>query len=342
MRPPNTNPAPLAGGNGADEDDQGSNRIKRDDKPRACVGQLVGHYGHPRRGAISASGGQPFSEPSASMVLDARALTKMLGGRWCGTYGLTHCPAHSDHNPSLSICDGKQEPIVNCFAGCHWKDVKTALARRGLLRRFPPVRNSTGKITRTRRVPNPGTDQVRRVQSAVKIWAESIPLPGTLGEHYFKHLRNLDMEVLGDCAHAIRWHERISAVVGLMTDPITGKPCGVHRTFLNRDGRKLTRKMLGIQGVIHLSADAEVSFGLGIVEGIEDGLAVLLCGWHPVWVATSAGAISRLPVLSGVDALTIFADGDSAGMKAAAACASRWRYAGREANVLLPFRGGTS
>ena len=86
--------------------------------------------------------------------------------------------------------------------------------------------------------------------------------------------------------------------------------------------------MLGPQGVVRLSPDVAVTTGLGVSEGIEDGIAVMLSAWQPVWAATSAGAISKLPVLAGVQALTIFADADAAGLHAAETCRDRWRAAG--------------
>jgi len=119
-------------------------------------------------------------------------------------------------------------------------------------------------------------------------------------------------------------------------DAVTNEPVGVHRTFLNPDGTKRERKMLGRQGVIRLSPDEEVTLGLGICEGIEDGLAVLLSGWAPIWCATSAGAIERFPILSGIGCLTIHADYDNIGISAAQICADRWIAAGRDAFVSCP------
>ena len=60
--------------------------------------------------------------------------------------------------------------------------------------------------------------------------------------------------------------------------------------------------------VIRLIPNEEVTHGLGICEGIEDGLAVLLSGWSPVWAAASAGAISRFPVLPGIREPNHFSD----------------------------------
>ena len=164
-----------------------------------------------------------------------------------------------------------------------------------------------------------------------------MPLAGTLAERYFVQHRTLGVRLL-DLDHCLRWHAKIRAVVALMTDPVSNEPTGIHRTFLDGDGAKLERKMLGRQGVVRLSPDDEVAMGLGITEGIEDGLAVLLSGWAPVWAATSAGAIARFPVLDGIEALTIFADADAPGIKAANACSARWRSAGLDACVAAPWR----
>jgi putative DNA primase/helicase len=145
------------------------------------------------------------------------------------------------------------------------------------------------------------------------------------------HIGTLDLD------HALRWHEGIGAVVALMTDATTNEPCGVHRTFLNADGTKRERKMLGKQGMIRLSNE-EVTLGLGLVEGIEKGVAALLHPWSPIWCLTSAGGIERFPVLSGIESLTIWSDGDESGMKGARACFQRWTGAGLEARILSPRR----
>jgi hypothetical protein len=97
--------------------------------------------------------------------------------------------------------------------------------------------------------------------------------------------------------------------------------------------------MLGRQGVIRLSPDDDVTLGLGICEGIEDGLAILFSGWRPIWVATSAGAIAKFPVLPAIESLTIFADADAAGTSAAHTCALTWGSAGREVVVEDPVHG---
>ena len=143
-----------------------------------------------------------------------------------------------------------------------------------------------------------------------------------------------------------RGSERWPAMLALMTDPATGKPCGVHRTFLARDGSGKApgpmpaKMMCGGAGVVRLVPDADVTMGLGIAEGIETALSVMQgYGWRPVWAATSAGMIRTFPTLPGIECLTIFADADGAGMDAAEACGKRWISAGRDARICTPPAG---
>jgi putative DNA primase/helicase len=181
---------------------------------------------------------------------------------------------------------------------------------------------------------------------AERIWGEAVPPSGTLVESYLRG-RGLALPV----GAPLRFHpacprgaERLPAMLALMTDPVTGAVCGVHRTFLTAGGGKAAegpngeppKMMAGRAGIVRLVPDDYVGSGLGLAEGIETALAVEQgFGWRPVWAATSAGAIRTFPVLSGVECLTIFADADDggAGRSAADACAARWADAGREARI---------
>jgi putative DNA primase/helicase len=69
----------------------------------------------------------------------ARELARTLGARKMGAGYVARCPAHDDHNPSLSFRDGERGVLLlKCFAGCDWHDVLAALRRRGLLDERPP------------------------------------------------------------------------------------------------------------------------------------------------------------------------------------------------------------
>jgi hypothetical protein len=185
---------------------------------------------------------------------------------------------------------------------------------------------------------------------ARRLWREAVPATGTLVETYLAH-RGLRPEP----RMPVRFHERAwrnrangppgPAMVALMTCPERNEPTGVHLTYLRGDGHGKAdgpspKVMLGRRGVIRMSPDEEVTLGLGIAEGIETAVAVMQrLGWRPVWAATCAGAIATFPVLPGIESLTIFADADPAGMRAAETCARRWSEAGREASIWTPERG---
>lgn len=132
------------------------------------------------------------------------------------------------------------------------------------------------------------------------------------------------------------------AMLALMTSPETGEPCGVHVTYLRLDGRgkaagDRVKVMLGSAGVVRLAPDQHVSLGLGLAEGIETSLAVMQrAGWRPVWAATSAGAMRHFPIMAGVEAVTLFADFDGPGLRAARDCGVRWAQRDRQARIMVP------
>src|SRR5690606_5106832 len=99
------------------------------------------------------------------------------------------------------------------------------------------------------------------------------------------------------------------------------------------------KMMLGAAagGVVRLSDDADVTYGLGIGEGIETCLAA---DFRPVWACLSAGQIAAFPMLSGIEAITILTDHDKAGVVAANLCGERWHAAGREVTFMMPTRAG--
>ena len=189
--------------------------------------------------------------------------------------------------------------------------------------------------TKPRAVPKDDEELAKRVERARRMWRETVPLKDTLGANYLFTQRRIDVDTL-DVEHAVRWHEPTKAIVALMRSPFTGEPSGIHRTFVNPDTTKRWRGMLAPKGVICLTPSTEVTMGLGITEGLEDGLSILAAGWLPVWVACDAGAIKTFPVLSGVEFLTIFADADATGIKAACACAQRWKSNDRQVRIVAP------
>ena len=119
----------------------------------------------------------------------------------------------------------------------------------------------------------------------------------------------------------------------------TGRPQFIQRTALDQDGGKIGRMSLGsAQGAVAmLSPDGEAETGLAIVEGTEDGMALLQAGcWLPVWATFGTSGMSAFPVLAGIEQLTIYRDNDEAGAAAASECARRWSEARRTVTIETP------
>jgi hypothetical protein len=153
----------------------------------------------------------------------------------------------------------------------------------------------------------------------------------------------------------LRWHENLRhssdysgpALVALVTDAITAEPISLHRTWIRSDGTKadiekprlLLARHRKAGGVIRLWPDDCVEQGLAVGEGIE----TMLCAAHvftPVWSCIDAGNLSTFPVLDGIESLTIFADNDHEGLKAAQTLRQRWLDAGREVHLKVPRQSG--
>jgi hypothetical protein len=227
-----------------------------------------------------------------------------------------------------------------------------------------PVRDEKGRLPKQAQKParapaprpalapspdaNNARREARRLQLLRTVWQEAVPIAHTPAETYL-HRRGIrlrhwpaDLRFHPACP---RGADRLPALVVVMRDPITGEGVGLQRIFLAADGSDRLRDamgkaMLGNAGVMMLTPSAEVTHGLHLAEGPENGLAALAIRLAPAWCAASAGGIARFPVLAGIECLTILADADGAGMRAAETCAARWREAGREVRILAPVRDG--
>ena len=65
-------------------------------------------------------------------MIRAEEIVRALGGRWNQDRGMCRCPAHEDHNPSLSMTQHNGRVLVHCHAGCPQDAVLDALAAQGL------------------------------------------------------------------------------------------------------------------------------------------------------------------------------------------------------------------
>lgn len=120
--------------------------------------------------------------------MSAETIARALGGHRTGAGWKACCPAHEDHDPSLSITAGKDgKVLLKCFAGCAQLQVIDTLQSRGLwerrgrhsgARRFKVKNREGNRLTSLPTVPD--------LCQIVARNAGSIPGPATALTCYFK------------------------------------------------------------------------------------------------------------------------------------------------------------
>lgn len=276
------------------------------------------------------------------MTSQAETIAIMLGGaRRSGRGWIARCPAHDDHRPSLSLADGENgRLLVKCFAGCDPRAILSILPRRDMAD-FTQSLNASVSTSPSL----PGWSQ-----KADAIFKAGNHIRGTLAEVYLLR-RGCALPETDEVRFLpSRSPNRYPAMLSRITDAATGKPISLHFTLLTHDGsgkapieqpKILLSGHQKKNGVIRLINDEDITSSLGIAEGIETVLSVVRSGWRPVWAVVDAGNMATFPVLDGIEALTIFADNDRAGLNAVDSCASRWIAAGRSVRIVPPNGKGT-
>lgn len=278
---------------------------------------------------------------------DAAGLALALGGRRVGRAYLARCPAHPDRDPSLRLWDGPDGmPRVRCYAGCDWRDVRAELASLGLV----PGRDDPGPdragLARRALAREQALREEREAAEAAALaaWRTARPIrPGDLADRYLAG-RGLPRPADGWPAslrlgtHASASGRTWPALLAAACRWPERHPVLVQATPLAEPGVKAWREpqRLGIgwpTGAAVRLAPWEPGRRLVLVEGVEDGLAVLAaCPDAAPWAvlgAANAGA-ARLP--DGAE-VTLCLDGDAAGRRAALAAVHELRRRGHPASV---------
>ena len=267
-------------------------------------------------------------------------LARALGGHVIGPNRvLAPGPGHSKRDRSLVILVQPGAPggfLCKSFAGDDDLQCKDYVREKLGLNPWqdsPRIhrKRSAAKVERD--------DQLERVARARSIWSEAVDAGHTLVERY---LRSRGLSAGPDLAGVIRFHPE-HGMVAPLRDIVTDELCGLHRTYLDGEGRKVERRMLGRakHAAIKLDSHSEVTLGLFVGEGIETCLTAQQNGFRPVWALGSAGSIAAFPVLSGLEAVTFLAEHDDSGAnrRAIERCAERYLAAGLEAWIIDPPSG---
>ena len=243
-----------------------------------------------------------------------------------GTNKLFCCPQCSHQRRKkaercLSVRSDVDGFVFNCHH-CGWSGGSRRIAR-AAMRSMPPRRSDQGTAA-----------------AASRVWREAVDPRGTPVEHYLLTERKLTLpdEIAG---LVIRYHprlyyegQRVRGMVSLLRDIHDDAPCGIIRTFLDDQGRKIKSGNLGCAkgAAVKLDADAHVAEGLHVCEGVETGISAMAAGYRPVWALGGAGNIGKFQVLNGIEALTILTErnDNDKNAEAVAEVSARWHEAGRE------------
>ncbi len=230
------------------------------------------------------------------------------------------CPFHAEKTPSFTVVEDKG--FAHCF-GCGWhggafklieasqnvgfrEAVEILAAEAGLTipgeaspRKRVPIKAKVKRPT----ISEERADELAAIEEAREIWRTAGPTPFSLAETYLRA-----RGITGELPPTIRCHPKLKYWdAGAKRE--SEWPCmvaalqaadrsivGVHRTWIAWDGSAKAavpkaKKMRGRSwgSSIRLASAAPV---LGIAEGIETGLSVMVTTGLPVWVAGSLGNIA--------------------------------------------------
>jgi hypothetical protein len=271
------------------------------------------------------------------------------------------CPFHQERTPSFYVFADH----FHCFGcGAHGDALTWLMNQRGIA--FLAAVAELHRLADQPPQPRPWKDghenEPGRIQAALRWWCEAGPIEGTIGMTYFEREREI-FELPPDVHSVLRFHGRCvwgqdaagrwifhPCIVALLRDVLTDEPSGVHRIALDPDGKLIGRMALGRKrsAAIKLWGDDVVTIGLVAGEGLETVLAAATRIHHrgtllrPAWSVVDASNLENLPIIPGIEHLTILADADenNRGQLAARFCAKRWAEAGREVAVFIPHKVG--
>lgn len=230
-------------------------------------------------------------------------------------------------------------PMLRCTNGCTGEQL-AAVAEQALGAEWKPAPP-----------PDEADEAAAREKKrlvAERLWSGSVRVEASepagvyLRRRRLRHLIGSSvLRYRADCSHPEGG--RLRALVALVQD-VAGKTLAAHRTFVGADGRKAAadppKASLGPiwGGAIRLQpVAAELLVGEGLETSASAGLLLNL----PAWAAISAGNLAAglvLPVE--LRTITIAADHDGPGQRAARDAAARWRLEGRTVRIATPDRPG--
>lgn len=320
------------------------------------------------RQAIERAKSVPVSE-----VVRRHVPLRRAGSEWAAL-----CPFHREKTPSFFVNDRKR--LWHCFGcGAGGSGIDFLMQHCGLtlhqavehitgeveprtwsssnrfLAQFRAAAEEYADLTAAGRARiDPDADERARSEHARAIWANALPLAGTLGERYLRQrgVFGLLPPTLR-FAPALEHHQarcKAPALVAAVKDS-AGRLCAIQRTYLDPELRpdakgkallvdregdrcptKLTLGSLG-DGAVRLGAPDAV---LGVAEGIETGLSAARRFALPVWVSLGMHRLKKLWIPDEVTHVVVFADAGESAMKAAIEASDAYEDQGKSYQIEQP------
>jgi hypothetical protein len=281
--------------------------------------------------------------------MNAAGIARALKGRQSGAGWTCLCPAHNDHDPSLSVIDRDNKVLVKCRSGCSQDAVIDALERLRLWGGKPHDRGARSGSS----IPGAGP-----AKDPMKTWRNARLFGrNTALDHYFQSRGILltDEEARSLRFSSALWHWPTRTTWPAMLARVslaTGADLTTHMTFLKPDGSG--KAPLGEKARLFAAGGRTLGGGVWfggpeplqefiVGEGIESTLSAMrILGASAGCAALSAGGIRRLILPPHARRVRVFADHDELGQGLAAAADScrRWRAEGREVAVSIADRVG--
>lgn len=283
------------------------------------------------------------AEVSITAVASEATVLKPVGAEMRGL-----CPLHDENTPSFHVNEGKG--AYNCFgcgAGGDVVDLFSRLHRVGFVEACTCL---AGAESRPLHAITPTNEAVRKVlarRRATEEWRRAILIEGTFAETYLL-ARGVGTGVPGSLRYGTVprfWHEdgregvRHPAMIAALQDE-NGKVVGIHRTFVDRGGRKSRRgePRLALGRVRGCAVRlGPIAPRIMLCSGIEDGLALrMMFPGATVWVTPGDANMPHVRLPRGIWHTTVCGDADESGVAAVAATREALGGKGIQTDGLLP------
>ena len=272
------------------------------------------------------------------LEIAGRRIVEALKGQWRKGGGMCRCPAHDDHDPSLSVRVGRKSLLFTCFAGCDRLDILRAIRDERILDSdYVPTVDDRVYEDRS----SDSAAQWRR-QRALEIWDRARAIAGTPAQRYLQErglpgvnteLRYLARTPIGT-AQGLRFRPAFIAAVrddrGLVAIQRNFLDITIPAKALDLPNPKMLLGLPGA-GAVRLMPAGDT---LGIAEGLETSWSASLLLGIPVWAALGSERFGQIAIPERVTQLVLLPDPGRAGHRAEALARESHARPGRTVDTL--------